>query len=60
MSIDWIIDNIIWIALWYLIVFGMGVRLLSQNMQLSMLSKMDAMTNRKQEWKTGQRQKKIL
>ena len=45
MSFDWFIDNIIWIALWYFIVFHMAGTLFSQKMLHSNLSKINEMKN---------------
>ena len=50
MSFDWFIDNIIWIALWYFIVFHMAGSLFSQKMLHSNLSKISEIENKVSEW----------
>ena len=55
MSFDWFIDNIIWIALWYFIVFHMAGSLFSQKMAHSNLSKINGMKNDFSEWESRSR-----
>ena len=50
MSFDWFIDNIIWIALWYFIVFNMAGSLFSQKLLHHKLSQIEEMRKKTQEW----------
>lgn len=55
MSFDWFIDNIIWIALWYFIVFNMAGSLFSQNLFYHKLSQIEDMRKKTQEWEVQSR-----